>query len=137
MQYQNFMDMLVCTRMWSITDCSYIIIAVNSKHNHAHGLRARFVHVVFVLSISVQYVECNLTVNIYVVFSGPISVISLGTPGTKRLQVESYASLHKLISWKLHLLRTMACQVRLSPIPYTSKGSLVTRDYRNKIIKVF
>ena len=85
------------------------------------SLRAHFV---YVLSISVQYVGCNLAVNIYVVFSGPISVISLGTPDTKRLRVESYASSHKLTSWKLHLLRTMACQVRLSPIPYMSEGSL-------------
>ena len=86
-------------------------------------IRAHFVYVVFVLFISVQYVGYNLAVNIYVVFSGPISVISLGTPGTKRLQAENYTSSHKLTSWKLHLLRTMACQVRLSPIPYMSKGS--------------
>ena len=92
------------------------------------SLRAHFVYVVFVLSISVQYVGCNLAVNINVVFSGPISVISMGAPGTKRLQVESYASSHKLTSWKLHLLRTMAYQVKLSPIPYTSEGTLVMRD---------
>ena len=65
-------------------------------HTAIISLRAHFVYVVFVLSISVQYVGCNLAVNIYVVFSGPISVISLGTPGTKRLQVESYASSHTL-----------------------------------------
>ena len=53
-------------------------------------------YVVFVISISVQYMGCNLAVNIYVVFSGPISVISLGTPDTKRFQAESYASSHKL-----------------------------------------
>ena len=82
-------------------------------------------YVVFVLSISVQYEGCNLAVNIYVVFSGLISVISLGTPGAKRPQVESYASSHKLTSWKLHLLRTIDFQVRLSPIPYTSGDSLV------------
>ena len=121
MQYQNFMDMSVCTSMWSIADGGrlqlHIIIAVNSKHNHAHSNyqpKGTFACIVFILSISVQYMGCNLAVNIYVVFSGPILVISLGTPGTKRFQVESYASSHKFISWKLH---TMACHVRLSPIP--------------------
>ena len=69
-------------------------------HTAIISLRAHFVYVVFVLSISVQYVGCNLAVNIYVVFSGPISVISLGTPGTKRLhhtqtyQLETSPSLH-------------------------------------------
>ena len=99
-----------------------------TMHTAIISLRAHFVYVVFVLSINVQYMGCNLAANIYVVFSGPISVISLGTPGTKRLQVESHASSHKLTSWKLHLLRTMTCQVRLSPIPYTSEGTLVMQD---------
>ena len=50
--------------MWSIADgadCSYII-AVNSNHNQHTAiisLRAHFVYVVFVLSISVQYMGCN------------------------------------------------------------------------------
>ena len=97
-------------------------------HTAIISLRAHFVYVVLVVTISIQYVGCNLAVNIYVVFSGPISVISLGTPGTKRLQVESYTSSYKLTSWKLNLLSTMACQVRLSPIPYMSEGAVVMRD---------
>ena len=52
-------------------------------HTAIISLRVHFVYVVFVLSISVQYVGCNLAVNVYVDFLGPISVISLGTPGTK------------------------------------------------------
>ena len=66
------------------------MVASTTMHTAIISLKAHFVYVVFVLSISVQYVGCNLAVNIYVVFSGPISVISLGTPGTKRLQVEHH-----------------------------------------------
>ena len=38
-----------------------------TMHTAIISLRAHFVYVVFVLSISVQYMGCNLAVNIYVV----------------------------------------------------------------------
>ena len=58
-------------------------------------------------------------------FSGPLSVISLGTPGTKRLQVESYASSYQL---ETVLSSHNGLPGEASAIPYTSEGSLVTRD---------
>ena len=55
-------------------------------HIAINSLRAYFVYVVCSLH------QRSVCVMQFGSFSGAISVMSLGTPGTKRLQVESYAS---------------------------------------------